>query len=243
VTPAGLNFNVEVVGTDDTGNAQTVVLTPTGNAPVNLKSVTASRNFTITQNQCNTPIQAQFPCTISVAFTPTASTPAGNVKGTLTVVDDAPGSPQIVTLDGTAVSTAQQLALSQTSVSFGSQAVGSASLTQNVYLIDLGPSSDTGPGSTVEIKSIQLGGKNASDFTESQTCGGSLGFILSGRTQCSIVVGFSPAAKSLGTRTATVTITPANEPVLTIQLIGSGVAAPAAKPPTRAPVTSGRGEH
>ncbi len=116
---------------------------------------------------------------------------------------------------------------------FGTQAVGSASLTQTVYLVDLGPSSDTGPGSTVEIKSIRLGGKNASDFTESETCGGSLGFLMTGRSQCTIVVGFSPGTQSLGTRTPSVTITPVNEPVLTIQLIESGVPVPAVKPRPR----------
>jgi hypothetical protein len=240
VTPAGLNFNVEVVGTNDTQNVETVFLTPTGNTSVNVKSVTASRNFTITQNECsNSPIQLQLPCQITVAFTPAASTPAGNVKGTLTVVDDAPGSPQVVALQGTAVAAAQQLALSQTSVSFASQAVGSASPIQTVYLVDLGPTSDTGPRSSVEIKSIQLGGKNAGDFTESETCGGSLGFFMTGRSECTIVVGFSPGKQSLGTRTASVTITPVNEPVLTIQLIGSGVAAPAAKPLPQSPQAPG----
>ena len=65
---------------------------------------------------------------------------------------------------------AQQLALSQTSVSFGNQTVSSASAPQVVYLTDLGSSGSIpyGPTSRTQINSIMLGGTNARDFTLSE---------------------------------------------------------------------------
>jgi hypothetical protein len=231
VSPSGLAFNVEVVGTSDSTNVQTVTLSSTGNSSVKITSITASPNFGITQNGCYSSISSQSFCLVSVGFTPLAKTAPGVVNGTLTIVDNAPGSPHIVKLSGTAISVAQELSLSQTAVSFGNRNVGTASAPQVVYLTDLdsanqGTSSTSQP-SLIQINSIRLGGANASDFTETQTCGGSLGFTMKGRTDCIITVGFSPGAKSYGSRTATVTITPAQGSPLVITLTGGGVGQPA----------------
>jgi len=109
VTPSALNFNVEVVGTTDYTNVQSALLTNTGNAPVQIASVTTSPNFTLVTNSGCQQIYAQGLCAITVAFTPLVATPTGPVSGTLRIVDNAPGSPHIVKLSGNAFSVAQRL--------------------------------------------------------------------------------------------------------------------------------------
>ncbi len=221
VNPSQLNFNVEVVGTTDTSNVQTAVLTDTGNVPVTIKSITATPNFTLSTNECGAAINPTEPCSLTVSFTPLAATAPGPITGTLIIVDNAPGSPHVIKLAGTAISTAQQLALSQTSVSFPAQQAGTTGAPQVVYLTDLG-SSGTGQGSAprVQINSIKLGGADAADFTESENCGGSLGFTIAGRQGCMITVAFAPGSSATGTLTAGVTITPAQGSPLVIQLVG-----------------------
>jgi hypothetical protein len=105
---------------------------------------------------------------------------------------------------------------------FPSQAAGTISAPQVVYLTDLGSSGSTqgGGASRVQINSIKLGGADPADFTESENCGGTLGFTIAGRQGCMITVAFAPASSARGTLTATVTITPAQGAALVIQLVG-----------------------
>jgi hypothetical protein len=222
LSQAALNFNVEVVGTTDLNNVETATLASVGNVPVTITSITASANFTVTSNQCGSAVSQQSTCYVTVAFTPFATTAPGQVNGTLTVVDNAPGSPHVIKLGGTAIATAQQLALSQTSVMFPAQTAGTTSAPQVVYLTDLGSSGSTqgGGASRVQINSIKLGGADPADFTESENCGGTLGFTIAGRQGCMITVAFAPASSARGTLTATVTITPAQGAALVIQLVG-----------------------
>jgi hypothetical protein len=227
VTPSNVNFNVEVVGTTDLNNESSITFSNIGNSPVTFGSATTNNaNFTVVSNNCTQSLYAPGSCSITVAFTPLATSSPGTVTGVLTVVDNATGSPHKVPLSGTAISVAQQLGLSQTSVSFGSYAVGTASPQQVVYLVDLGSSSPTqyASPSQIQINSIKLGGPSASDFVESDNCGGTLGFTISGRSSCEIDVLFAPGPSSLGVRTASVTITPAQGSPLVIQLIGNGAA-------------------
>jgi hypothetical protein len=153
-----------------------------------------------------------------------------------------------VKLSGQAISTAGELSLSQTTVTFANQKVGTVSTAQVVYLTDL----DTANGSSslyssspslIQINSILLGGADASDFTETQTCGGDLGFTIQGRTYCMISVAFAPGANSFGSRMATVTITPAKGSPLVITLKGNAYGSPASlTAPVPGTVLSGSSE-
>src|SRR5450631_2353445 len=138
-----------------------------------------------------------------------------------------PGEPSYRQAFGQCIFCRTALALSQPVVSFGNQTVSTASAPQVVYLTDLGSAGapQGGPASRVQINSIKLGGTNAADFTETETCGGSLGFTIAGRKGCMISVAFALSASSLGKRTASVTITPATGSPLVIQLVGVGIAA------------------
>ena len=147
-----------------------------------------------------------------MAFSPTKT---GAITGTLTIPDNATGNPHKVALSGTGLATNQQIVLSQTSVNFGNQLVATRSATVSVFVTNQS-------GSTVNINSIVLGGANASDFIEADSCVPSIG----GLQNCVINVTFNPATASTGVRNATVTETDsATGSPRVITLTGTGVVA------------------
>lgn len=94
ISPPGLNFPNQLVGT--TRTAQTVTLSNSGTATLTITSIAPSGDFTETNN-CGS-VAVGKSCTITVTFAPTA---AGSRIGTLTITDNSPGSPQTVSLSGT----------------------------------------------------------------------------------------------------------------------------------------------
>ncbi len=95
VSPPALTFTAEVV--HSTSAEQTVTLTNSGEAPLTIASIATSGDFAET-NTCGNSVAADANCAIDITFTPTA---AGTRSGTLTISDNASGSPQSVTLSGT----------------------------------------------------------------------------------------------------------------------------------------------
>jgi hypothetical protein len=103
-----------------------------------------------------------------------------------------------------------RVSLSNASVTFSSQPVGTTSSPQTVTLSNAG-------GAMLTITSIAVTGTNASDFDLINGCGSS----LAAGASCAIVVSFTPSA--LGTRTASVTITDnASGSPHTVSLSGGG---------------------
>jgi hypothetical protein len=102
LAPTSLTFGNQALNT--TSTAQTVTLTNTGTGPLTIISIAASGDFAATSTGTTacpiTPamLAANANCTISVTFTPTA---AGTRMGTLTIMDNAAGSPHTVPLTGT----------------------------------------------------------------------------------------------------------------------------------------------
>ncbi len=97
-----INLGYQLVGTSST--AQVVSLTNSGNAPLTISSIaiggTNSGDFAQT-NTCpgsNATLGANANCTISVIFTPTVT---GSRTASVTITDNASGSPQSVALSGT----------------------------------------------------------------------------------------------------------------------------------------------
>jgi hypothetical protein len=91
-------FSDQMLGT--TSAARTVTLINAGNAPLAISSITASGDFSQT-NDCSASLAASSYCTMNVTFKPSA---IGARTGTLTITDDsnnAPGSTQTVSLSGT----------------------------------------------------------------------------------------------------------------------------------------------
>jgi hypothetical protein len=91
----GLVFGTQLVGT--TSPAQILALTNFGAVALNIGSIAASSSFAETDT-CVPSLASGATCTISVTFTPGGS---GAVSGTLSITDDAAGSPQKVSLSGT----------------------------------------------------------------------------------------------------------------------------------------------
>jgi hypothetical protein len=80
-------------------SAQAITLTNTGTAVLGISAIAASGDFSQT-NTCGGTLAVNATCQVSIVFTPTA---IGQRTGTLTVSDNATGSPQTVNLSGTGV--------------------------------------------------------------------------------------------------------------------------------------------
>ncbi|MGD0443264.1 MAG: choice-of-anchor D domain-containing protein [Edaphobacter sp.] len=85
-----------------TAAAQTVTLTNNGGVPLLVQGVAITGDFVIVpgSNVCGGSIAVNAACTLQVAFAPVAGGPR---SGTLTVTDNAPNSPQTLSLTGTGV--------------------------------------------------------------------------------------------------------------------------------------------
>lgn len=184
LAPATLTFASQAVGT--TSAAQNATLMNTGSAALSITSIAASGDFA-QSNTCGSSQGANKSCTIAVTFAPTA---AGSRSGTLTITDNASGSPHTITLAGTATAAAPAAALSPATLTFTSQLTGSTSPAQTITLANSG-------AAALAITTIAASG----DFAETNTCGST---VAAGQS-CTISVTFTPTAT--GNRTGTLTVT------------------------------------
>jgi Abnormal spindle-like microcephaly-assoc'd, ASPM-SPD-2-Hydin len=104
LSAASMGFATQLVGT--TSPARSITLTNYGTTALNFTSIGATANFSETDNCQGSSLASGATCTINVTLTPTAS---GSLAGTLTITDNAPGSPQTVTLTGTGTTTSHTL--------------------------------------------------------------------------------------------------------------------------------------
>jgi hypothetical protein len=95
LVPANLAFTSQALATMSA--AQTVTLLDAGSASLNISNITATGDFAET-NTCDASVMGGANCTISVIFTPTS---IGTRTGSLTVTDNAAGSPHTIPLSGT----------------------------------------------------------------------------------------------------------------------------------------------
>lgn len=101
LSPASLTFASQFVGT--TSAAQSITVSNTGNASLFINSAaiggTNTLDFTAVGDGCSgLTLAPGTSCTMSITFSPKA---AGTRTATLTVTDNAPGSPQTAALSGT----------------------------------------------------------------------------------------------------------------------------------------------
>ena len=97
LSAANLTVGNQTVGT--TSATHPVMLTNTGTASLVISGIATSGDFA-ESNNCGGSVTAGSSCTISVTFTPTTT---GTRPGTLSISDNAAGSPQSVVLSGTGV--------------------------------------------------------------------------------------------------------------------------------------------
>jgi FG-GAP-like repeat/Cep192 domain 4/HYDIN/CFA65/VesB-like, Ig-like domain len=172
--PSSLTFGPQLVGTKST--PQSVTLTNTGGATLDINSIAASGNFRQTNN-CGSSLAVGASCTITVFFKPYR---VGTITGTLTITDNAPNSPQTVSLSG--VGTA--VTLLPSSLDFGDQPVGTTSPPQTVTFTNYATR-------VLSIQGIRIAGTNPGSFAQTNTCGTS----VPAGGNCTISVTFTPKRK------------------------------------------------
>jgi len=212
VSPSSINFGTLYLRGASTQN---ITVTNTGTASVTINQPLLSivqggnSNEFVAVNLCPTPLAAGKSCTITIAFVAgpfyTAQT------ATLEIMDNAPGSPQPVTLSAVVID--PLASFSPASVAFGTVKHATSS-TLNVTL--------TNPGATALILSgagISVTGTNATDFVQTNNCGSS----LAAGAKCTIAVKFTPPAT--GTFCANLTVVDnakAGSGAQTVPLSGTG---------------------
>lgn len=137
ISPASLNFGNVTVGQSST---QAVQLTNSGNVNVvvNLATLTGS-GFTMSGLSLPATLTGGQSLSFSVRFAPTVG---GGVAGNINFTDNAPGSPQTLSITGSGVAPNQTLIASPGSFAFGNVAVGSTS-SQTITLSNSGLASVT----------------------------------------------------------------------------------------------------
>ena len=212
LSPATLVFPSITVGA--TAAAKSITLSNGGGAALNLVGITiggaASADFSQTNN-CGSSLAAGSSCTISVSFTPTS---AATFAATVSVADNASGSPQTVGLSGTGTpAPVPGAALTPASLSF-TAVVGTTAASQVATLKNTG-------NAPLTIATIALTGANSTNFTQTNTCGES----LESGASCSISIIFTPAGATSYTASLSVSDNASGSPQI-ITLSGTGIAAP-----------------
>jgi len=209
LSTSAVSFPTTTAGSTATASPVTLTNTGTGTLTISPPVVggTNQSNFGET-NTCGSSLAAGASCTITATFTPSA---AATYNATITITDNATGSPQIIALSGSGSATAGSptVTLSSSTMAFGTVVVG-----------DSGSSSVTVSNSgtaALAISSIALSGTNQANFAETNTCGSSLAVNAS----CTITGVFTPAASTNYTATLSITDNATGSPQ-TIALTGSG---------------------
>jgi hypothetical protein len=191
LSASSLNFGTVYFGTITT---QTVTLTNIGSATMTvsgpiLSDVGGGNSIEfVALNLCPKSLAVGKSCNIYVSFV------AGPIykpqTAILRVMDNAAGSPQLVTLSATTIN--PQATFRPASLNFGTQSVGTFSQA-SLQLTNTG-------ATPLLITSIGLTGSNAGDFSSTNTCPAS----LAAGSSCTITVGFRPG--NTGTRTAYINV-------------------------------------
>jgi sugar lactone lactonase YvrE len=173
LSSTSLTFNGQTVGTSST--AQTVTLTNSGTAALNITSIavggTNNADFGETNN-CGTSLGASAICTINVTFTPAAS---GARSASITITDSAAGSPQTISLSGSGSTATLSLSIA-----------GNGSASQTVK---------AGQTATYNLQLTTTGGSPTSQISATVSCSGAP--ALSQCSGPSSAVAVTPSAPGL----------------------------------------------
>jgi Abnormal spindle-like microcephaly-assoc'd, ASPM-SPD-2-Hydin len=211
VSANSFNFNTVVVGQTAT---QTLHLTNSGNAPLQISSISLSnKQFALSGPSLPRTVLPALGLDYTLAFAPTT---AGNASASVTIASNAPHSPAAISLAGVAEKVVVALQATPASINFGNETLQATS-TKNVTLQNTGDVSITINGVTA----------TGSGFGYSSL---SPGFSLSPNQQVTFQVWFRP--QTSGAASGTVSILSANlSSPETISLTGDGVSSTPAPPP------------
>jgi hypothetical protein len=212
VTPASMSFGSQTVNTISA--AQSITVKNSGTSALSLNSVTLSGTnssaFKVSKG-CGASLAAGASCVIQIQFAPSA---AGSMSANLTIADNAPNSPQTVSLSGSAVNPTNPatttIHLSLNNLYFYNRAVNSTSAPQSIVVRNTGKAALT-------IRTMALSGSQPTSFLVSSTCGSPVAVGAS----CTIKVSFVP--KVTGTNSASLVLTyNGSLSTLSIPLVGHG---------------------
>jgi hypothetical protein len=209
-SPSNLSFGNQPLSTSSAAQPITVSNPGTQNLVISSLIVSGADATDFSLSAATLPITVQpgGKTILQVAFTPGA---AGTRAGTLSITDNASGSPQTLVLTGTG--TAPGFSVSSNALSFGNQAVDLSSVATTLTV------TNTGTANLV-ISSLLLSGANAGDFTFTAV---SSPITIAAGGNTTIGVTFTPGAA--GARSATLNITDnANGSPHTVSLSGTGIA-------------------
>lgn len=166
-------------------SAQTVTLTNIGTGTLTFSNIATTGDFSQTSSGCGVGLVANANCTVSVVFNPTQ---IGSRTGTLSITSNAQSAAQTVALTGTGAPAIAVLALSSTTVAFGTLIHGQSSAPYEILATNIGVAPLT-------ISNIASSG----DFSQTNNCA-----LLPIHASCSIYVTFN--ANVTGARTGTLTV-------------------------------------
>lgn len=216
LTPTTLDFGSQTNG--GLYPSRRIHLANTGTANLTIGSiVVAGTGFSdVSSAACPSVLAAGAGCDVDIAL---AATSAIAYSGTLTVTDNAAGSPHIAALRGTGVAGALPALVwspAATSLDFGQVAAGTVSASQSLTL------SNQGPGGVTLTVLNAVGADGASFSVVGGTC--NLTAPLFDGRSCTVDVVFAPG--SSGAKTATIQVASTGSFPPTVTLTGTGLAGP-----------------
>ncbi|MEQ1473505.1 MAG: choice-of-anchor D domain-containing protein, partial [Candidatus Acidiferrum sp.] len=187
--PGTVNFPATVQGAISA--PQSVTVTNSGNAALNISAIVLGggnpTEFTAPTGNCiGAAIAPSASCTVSESFAPSNAGSAGQRQATLAFTDDATGSPQSITLIGTATAvptTSPILRFSPSPIVVPPTTQGLASVPISVTINNSG----TAP---MHIANISAGGNGVVDFVNS--LGNCSAATIAPSGSCTVTVVFAP---------------------------------------------------
>jgi len=204
VSPTSLAFGNETTHIASAAQSVTVSNTSAAALPITVTLSGNSASQYSQTNTCGSSLPGGANCSINVVFNPTTT---GAKSATLSINAGAGNGTQTVALSGTGV--APSLTVSPLSLAFGSETLNVPSAAQSVTLANTGTAA-------LPI-TITLTGTNLKQFSQTNTCGGS----LSGGANCSVNVVFDPTTAGAKSASLSITAGPTN-PTQTVKLSGTG---------------------
>jgi hypothetical protein len=211
LSASSLNFGNQVMGSPGGTLTETLTNTATtamiiGNAAINPNPNGNTDDFTLAGSTCSSSLAPGESCAINVTFKPAQSGPR---NATMSITDDASGSPQSVPLLGTGLSNGPNVTFWSSGLSLGTQLVGTKSPEVPVNLTNYGTTA-------LNVGSIST---STASFAETDNC---VGTVAAGAT-CTIFVTFTPGDSNPVTATLAVSDDAAGSPQ-TVSLSGTGSA-------------------
>ncbi len=204
LSQSSVAFGEQTVG--QAGLPRTVQVRNSGTDTLTFGTIQISGEFTL-GGTCVLTLAPQETCDLVIDFVPASE---GAKSGEVVLIDDAPGSPQTVSLSGTGIAPGQpDVGLSESEIDFGAHLIG---IPSDPVLVTL---KNTGTVN-LNLQSITADG----DFAQIDTCGAPAVIVPS--ATCALSITFT--ATATGARTGTVTVTDdAHDSPQTIALTGIGV--------------------